>query len=152
LQFPGLSYTWNSTDTSIVEVDGNGLITGRSPGKAPITPTSSGPTSNSLTFTVNNGKLLSIATNAITYSTASQKIYASIRSDSPSNPDTITIIDPVTGNIGPFIPVGVQPNKLAVSSDGRAIHVGLDGTGAVRRVQLPGLVPGLTFSLGTGAI
>lgn len=152
LQFPGLPYTWHSTDTSIVEVDGNGLITGRSPGKATITATSSGLTSNSLTFTVNNGKLLSLATNDIAYSAISQRIYASIRSDSPSNPDTITVIDPVTGNIGPFVPVGAQPNKLAVSHDGQFLHVGLDGAGAVRRIQLPGLVPGPTFSLGTGTI
>lgn len=148
----GLAYTWHSTDPAIVEVDGNGLITGRSPGKATITATANGLTSNALTYTVNNGKLISLVTNDLAYDKVSQKIYASIRSDSATNPDTITVIDPTTGNVGPFVPVGVQPNKLAVSQDGQFLYVGLDGVGAVRRTQLPGLIPGPTFSLGTGAM
>jgi hypothetical protein len=152
VQFPGLAYTWHSTDPSTVEVDGTGLITGRSPGKATITASSGGLTSNALTFTVNNGRLLSLATNDIVYDKNSQKIFASIRSDSLTNPDTITAIDPATGSIGPFVPVGVQPNKLAVSQDGQFLYVGLDGEGAVRRTQLPGLIPGPTFSLGTGTM
>jgi hypothetical protein len=149
-QFPGLTYTWQSTDPSVLVVDPNGLITGRTPGKAIVTAISSGLTSNALTFTVNNGKLLSLATNDIVYDKISQKIFASIRSDSPTNPDTITVIEPVTGNTGPFVSVGVQPNKLTTSQDGQFLYVGLDGTGSVRRIQLPGLTTGPTFSLGTG--
>jgi hypothetical protein len=152
MQFPRLTYAWQSTDPSIVEIDGNGLITGRSPGKATVTATSGGLTSNALTLTVNNGKLISLTTNDIVYDKVSQKIFASIRSDSATNPDTITVIDPATGSIGPFVPVGVQPNKLAVSQDGQFLYVGLDGVGAVRQIQLPGLVPGSIFSLGTGTL
>jgi len=152
VQFPGLAYTWHSSDPAILEVDGNGLIRGLNPGRATITATSNGLTSNALTFTVNNGKLISLVTNDIVYDKVSQKIFASIRSDSLTNPDTITVIDPATGNVGPFVPVGVQPNKLAISQDGQFLYVALDGTGAIRRTELPGLLPGPTFSLGTGTM
>lgn len=149
-QFPGLIYTWQSSDPAIVDVDSTGMIMGRAPGRATITAFSNGLTSNALIFTVNNGRLLSLSTNDLAYDKISQKFFASIRSDAPSNQDTVTVIDPATGNVGPFVPVGLQPNKVAISGDGQYLYVGLDGAGSFRRVQLPSLLPGPTVSLGTG--
>jgi hypothetical protein len=150
VQFPGLIYAWQSTDTTIVDIDSAGMITGRSPGRATITASANGLISNALTFTVNNGRQLSLSTNDLAYDKISQKFFASLRSDAPSNPDTVAVIDPTTANVGPFVPVGVQPNKVAISADGQYLYVGLDGSGSFRRLQLAGLIPGPTVSLGTG--
>lgn len=61
-------------------------------------------------------------------------------------------IDPATGAIGAPIPVGSRPNKLAISSDGQFLYVGLDGVGAVQRIVVPTRTPDLQFSLGSDPI
>lgn len=68
--------------------------------------------------------------------------------------NTITVIDPSTGAIGPSVFVGSKPGKLAISGDGQYLYVALDGgsVGAVRRVHIPSLTPGLEFSLGVDQI
>ena len=59
-------------------------------------------------------------------------------------------IDPTTGVIQKTIFVGSQPNRLALSSDGTQLFVGLDGAGAVRQVDLTKDTAGVQFSLGGG--
>lgn len=75
----------------------------------------------------------------------SQKIYASVR----GNPGNITPIDPITRSIGPVIPVGIDPVKLACSDNGQFLHVGLDGENSVQRVDLLTQTVNLSFSLGS---
>jgi len=62
--------------------------------------------------------------------------------------NSILPIDPRDGTLGAPVFVGSEPNRLARSDDGSALYVGLDGAFAVRRLSLPGLVPGLQFPLG----
>lgn len=44
--------------------------------------------------------------------------------------------------------MGSEPNKLAITSDGRFLWVGLDAAGAVRKVDLSTGVAGFQFALG----
>ena len=64
--------------------------------------------------------------------------------------NTVAAIDPTTGVIQKTIFVGSQPNRLALSSDGTQLFVGLDGAGAVRQVDLTKDTAGVQFSLGGG--
>ncbi len=92
---------------------------------------------------------ITLKTNDMIYDPVSHKIYASVPSSAGVNGNTITVIDPWTGNVGPAVPVGSEPNKLALSDDGQYLYVGLDGAAAVRRVHVPTLTPGLQFVLGS---
>jgi hypothetical protein len=90
-------------------------------------------------------KQVSLATNDIIYDPNSKMIYAS----TPGTPGTITPIDPTNGTIGTPIPVGNEPKKLARSDDGQYLYVGLDGEGAVQRVDLATQALGPKFVLGS---
>lgn len=83
------------------------------------------------------------------YDSRSARIYASI----PASPqagvygNTVVAIDPATGQVTGQVGVGSNPGVLALSDDGSTLWVALNGSGSVRRLSLPGLTPGLTFSL-----
>lgn len=61
--------------------------------------------------------------------------------------NSVVSVNPATGAIGTPIFVGSEPNKLALTSDGRYLWVGLDGASAVRKVDLVAKTAGLQFSL-----
>jgi hypothetical protein len=148
----GVIFLWHSTNTAIAQVAQDGIVTGIAPGTANVTASAFGLTSNAVQITVNDIRILSLATNDIIYDNSRQKIYASIPSTSTSNPNSLTVIDPVTGNIGPSLAVGSEPTKLAISDDGQFLYVGLNGEGAVRRVILSTFTADIKFSLGTAQV
>lgn len=94
---------------------------------------------------------LTLATNDLVYDPVSRKIYASVPGSAPSGGNSITSIDPTTGQLGPSVFVGSEPNKLALSDDGQYLYVGLDGASSVRRFDLDSQTAGLQFSLGQGS-
>lgn len=98
-------------------------------------------------------RLIPLATNDLVYEPVSRRIYASVsgqRAPGDGGPgNSIAVIDPVTGAVGPFIPVGSEPGRLALSDDGRTLYVSLAGAGAVRRVDLENLQAGLQFPVGS---
>ncbi|MEZ6235462.1 MAG: hypothetical protein R3B68_14845 [Phycisphaerales bacterium] len=57
-------------------------------------------------------------------------------------------IDPWAGVLEAPIPVGVNPNILAVSDNGQYLYAGLDGEAAIQRVDLASRTPDLHFGLG----
>ncbi len=100
-----------------------------------------------LTFTV----YLPLATNDLVYNPVTQLLYASIPSSAgPSLGNSVVSIDPATGVLGTPIWVGSEPTKLALSSDGTVLWVGLNGAGAVRKVDLTTMQAGVQFTLGGG--
>jgi uncharacterized repeat protein (TIGR01451 family) len=100
-----------------------------------------------LTFTV----YLGLPTNDLVYSPVTQLLWASTPSTAgPSFGNSVVPIDPATGAIGTPIWVGSEPTKLAISSDGTTLWVGLNGAAAVRQVNLTTQQAGTQFSLGGG--
>src|SRR5262245_51717206 len=93
-------------------------------------------------------RTINISVNEMVYDPISKKIYASVPSSAGASGNSITVIDPVTANVGPSVFVGSEPNKLAVSDDGKYLYVGLDGAAAVRRFNIQTLSPETQFTLG----
>jgi hypothetical protein len=89
-------------------------------------------------------RTLPVNANDLAYSPMTGLLYASVTATG-----SLVEIDPVTGTVGTSIPVGSNPNKLAVSSTGEYLFVGLDGVPAVVRVHLPSRTVGTPFALGT---
>lgn len=94
---------------------------------------------------------ITLATNDLIYNPFDGYIYASVPSREGLNGNSVALIDPVSGAVGPFIPVGSEPGKLALSADGSYLYVALDGSAEVRRVDLLPATPvaDIRFSLGS---
>ena len=89
--------------------------------------------------------VLNFPANDIVYDPGTQRLYASIPSKAGAIGNSITVIDPASGTVGPSIFVGSEPNPLALSEDGATLWVGLDGAGTVRRFDVASLTPGAHF-------
>lgn len=102
-------------------------------------------------------KQYSLSTGDLIYNRLDRMIYASV----PSRTDglgaaitfgnTILPINPVTGTPGQPVLVGSEPKKLAISGNGHYLYAGLDGAGAVCRLDLDSQSVGASFSLGNDA-
>ena len=79
---------------------------------------------------------------------ATGKLYATISGSHATLGNTLTVIDPSTGAIGPSTWIGSEPRKIAVSDDGSTLYVGLDGTGSIVRVDATTLGTSSPISLG----
>lgn len=159
-------YGSDFTPTSTVELNGSPLpttfgsgeqLTAEIPasdleslGNASVTvfnPAPGGGLSSALIFTT----YLNIPANDLVYSTSTQLLYASVASTAgPALGNSIVPIDPNTGVLGAPIFVGSEPGKMAMSSDGNAMWVSLEGARAVREVNLTSHTAGMQFSLGGG--
>jgi uncharacterized repeat protein (TIGR01451 family) len=94
---------------------------------------------------------LLVPVNDIVYNHVDGYLYASIAGSAGPNPgNTIAAVDPVTGVIQKTLFVGSEPNRLALSTDGTQLFVGLDGAGSVRQVNLTKGIAGVQFKLGGG--
>ncbi|HWR37510.1 MAG TPA: IPT/TIG domain-containing protein [Clostridia bacterium] len=115
-----------------------------------VTVTNPGPggggTSSALVFST----YLPLPSNDLVYSAWSKLLYASVPSTAGSLGNSIVGVDPVTGNVMNSVYVGSEPNKLALSSDGKVLWVGINGAGAVRKVDLVTMTAGIQFGLGGG--
>ena len=89
------------------------------------------------------------APNAGVWDAARGKLYVSVGSSDPANPNTIAVIDPVAGSITQLVPAATNPNKLSISSDSGYLWAGLDGSYSVQRYLLPSFSPDVSFALPT---
>jgi len=122
------------------------------PGNSNFTVTTSAPgggTSSAVVYTA----YIPIANNSMIYNPVNGLFYLSIPG-SAGTPyaNSVVSLDPVTGALGTPIFVGSEPNRLALTSDGRYLWVGLDGASAVRKVDLVAQVAGLQFPLPTSVV
>ena len=123
---------------SAISTPGNGSIT-------VTTPAPGGGTTAAQVFTA----FVPIVNNSAVYNPANGLYYLSIPSSAGAPyGNSVVSVDPATGVIGNPILVGSEPNKLAISSDGTVLWVGLDGAGAVRQINLTTNTAGPQFSLG----
>lgn len=100
--------------------------------------------------TVTSAFTLPRSVNDIVYDPRTDRIYAS-EGISPEGRrgSMVLAIDPNTGTVTDSVPVGDMPGQLALSDDGTALWVAVDGSGQVRRLDLPELALGMSFSTGT---
>lgn len=91
-----------------------------------------------------------IGVNDIVADPLSSRIYASISSSNAQLANSVIWINPTTGKIGQPIPIGANPNRLAISSDGCFLYAGLDGENKVQQLNLTNETLGLQFALGSG--
>jgi trimeric autotransporter adhesin len=90
-----------------------------------------------------------IINNSMVYDPANGLFYLSVPSAAGAPyGNTVVSVDPLTGALGTPIPVGSEPNRMAITSDGRYLWVALDGASAVRKVDLTAGTAGLQFSTG----
>ena len=90
---------------------------------------------------------IALPVNDLVYSRADGKIYASVPSRAGGRGNSIARIDPDKGVVETTRFVGSEPNKLALSDDGRTLYVGLDGAAAIARINLRTMIPDLQFPL-----
>ncbi|WP_183814494.1 DUF11 domain-containing protein [Tunturibacter empetritectus] len=94
---------------------------------------------------------LALPINDIVYNAVDGLIYASIAGSAGEGlGNTIAEIDPTSGVVMKTIFVGSEPTRMALSSDGTQLFVGLNGAGAVRQVNMTTGTAGIQFSLGGG--
>ena len=94
---------------------------------------------------------LALPINDIVYNAVDGLIYASIAGSAGEGlGNTIAGIDPTSGVIVKTIFVGSEPTRMALSSDGTQLFVGLNGAGAVRQVNLTTATAGVQFSMAGG--
>jgi hypothetical protein len=109
------------------------------------TPAPGGGTTAPLPYTAYVG----IPNNSMVYNPVNGLLYVSVPSAAGAPyGNSVVSVDPETGALGTPIPVGSEPNRLAISSDGTILWVGLDAASAVRQVNLTTGTAGLQFSLG----
>ena len=80
------------------------------------------------------------------------RIYATVPGSVPGIGNSVAIIDPTTATIVSTIPVGSEPDVMALSADGTYLYVGLDGGALIARVNLGTSAVDQTLSLGTDIV
>ncbi|WP_129206981.1 IPT/TIG domain-containing protein [Silvibacterium dinghuense] len=95
---------------------------------------------------------LALQTNDIVYRATDGLIYASVPGSMGAGlGNSVVAIDPTTGVIEKTIFVGSNPNRMALSTDGTELFVGLDGAGAFVQVDLTADSVGTPVTLGGGS-
>jgi hypothetical protein len=117
-------------------------VTNPSPG------TISPPTSFNLTYPV-TVTVLDLPANDIVWDPFAQLIYASMPSSYGPNGNSIAVINPSTGAVTGFFYAGSEPTKLALDSTSKFLYVGLNGDGAIQRLDLPAFTDDILISLGS---
>lgn len=154
--FPDSSVAWGDMPLATTYVNANrltaiipaSLLSGFAQGTIQVsTPEATGQPLPPQPFTT----FLALPTNDILYNAMDGLIYASIPGSAGEGlGNTIAGIDPATGVVTKTIFVGSEPTRMALSSDGTQLFVGLNGAGAVRQVNLTTGTAGVQFSLGGG--
>lgn len=138
--------TYNSSSSITANIPAASLAVPGDVNVAVTTPAPGGG-SSSAPFSV----YLPIAANDIVFNSADGLLYASVPPIAAGGSgNSVVSIDPTTGNVIRQIWVGANPNKLALSTDGTQLFVGLDGAGGVAQVDLKQGKVVNQFSLGGG--
>jgi hypothetical protein len=155
------------TPSTTAQIDGvtmpgtysSGILTVNLPATAITTPglkrltfTSEWGTSAATTLTA----YVPIVNNNMIYNPTNGLFYLSVPSAAGAPyGNSIVSVDASTGNVGTPIPVGSEPDRMTISSDGRYLWVALDGASAIRKIDLTtGIVspPFLYAPAGNGSL
>jgi len=145
---------WNGADRPTTFVNNTTLTAAISlpdfanAGTIPVTVVNPQPGGVSNTFGFVVYSPIALRVKDLIYDRQGNRIYASIPGFPAPRANTLTSLDPATGNIGISVPIGSEPGKLAISSDSRSIYVGLDGSAQIRRFDTVTQTAGISFTLG----
>lgn len=89
-----------------------------------------------------------VQTNDLAYDPQLGKLIASVPGAAGSSGNSLRLIDPQTGAVGPAFFVGSEPGRVVLSDDGQFAYTGLAGSPSVARLNLSSLASDLTFFLG----
>lgn len=118
-------------------------------------PTPGGGASAPMTFTVRpvpsptatESRVVKLEGRDLAWDEGTGRLYLSIGGTAQADANSVVAVDPTSGAVTGRVFVGSNPNRLARSTNGQYLYVGLDGAAAVRRVSLATLAAGLQFSL-----
>lgn len=139
-----LTTTFGSTSSltatvpaNLLAVPGNGSIT-------VATPAPGGGTSSAAALTV----YVPAISNNMVFNPVNGLAYLSVPSTgSTLAGNSVVSFDPATGAFGKPIFVGSEPGVMAISEDGKTLWVALNGTVAIRKVDLVNAVAGAQYSV-----
>ncbi|MGO9542182.1 MAG: choice-of-anchor D domain-containing protein [Terriglobales bacterium] len=95
--------------------------------------------------------VLDLPANDIVWDPFAQLIYASIPSSYGANGNSIAVINPSTAAVTGFYFAGSEPTELALDSTSKFLYVGLNGSSAIQRLDLPGFTTDIEINLGSEA-
>ena len=149
-----LATTFVSSTSLTAQVPASDLAAAGTATVTVLTP--GGGTSGSLTFTVKAAatslSVVNLEGNDIVWDAKADKLYVSVPTAAPSNGETITVVDPITAQIGKSQTLSSEPSVLAISDDSQFLYVGVnpdpsgESTG-VQRFALPALAPDIQINL-----
>jgi DNA-binding beta-propeller fold protein YncE len=96
--------------------------------------------------------VVNLKTSDLGYSPLSGQIYAAVPDGASLNPNTLTPINPATAALGTAIPIGFDPARIAVSSDGANVFTVIGDRRAVQRYHLPTFAADQLFSVAGGPV
>lgn len=136
-----------SVPASDVSAAGNAEVT-------VVNPAPGGGTSNALAFSVEPPPATAVnqPANDIVWDPTQQVMYLSVPSSAGSaTGNTISVLDPATGQLTLSVFAGSEPDVLAISDDSALLYVGLDGSSTVQRFALPTLATDISYPLGSNS-
>ena len=110
------------------------------------TPTISPTPTPSPSYIPTSIRRVNLQNNDLVYNDLNGIIYASVPSTGGvGRGNTITEVNPNTGEIGQSVFIGSEPTKLAIADDRRTLYTALSGANAIRRYDVQTRTPGLQF-------
>jgi uncharacterized repeat protein (TIGR01451 family) len=141
-----LPITFGASSQSSVAIPASALLL---PGVDPLTITNVTGTSAPIFVTT----YVPILNNSMVYNSANGLFYLSVPSAAGAPyANSVVSIDPATGALGKPIFVGSEPNRMAITADGRYLWVALDGAASIRKVDLSTGTAGYQFSVASNGL
>ncbi|HEX8710898.1 MAG TPA: IPT/TIG domain-containing protein, partial [Terracidiphilus sp.] len=113
-------------------------------------PVPGGGTSSNLPLTAY--QVIRLDANRLTFDPFTQKLYATIPSTATQVAgNSLVAIDPLSGSLSTPLNVGSEPNRMAETSDGNYLYIGLDGSKSLTRVDLTSMTQGAVYPLTIGS-
>lgn len=94
-------------------------------------------------------RIVPLAANRLIYDAKRKKIYATVGDTGPGDRvNCVTIVDPLTGKIGPSVYVGSSPGTMCLSDNNEYLFVSVRNGGDIRRIRLSSFTQDETYAMG----
>ncbi len=96
-------------------------------------------------------KILPIQPADMVWDASRHLFYAALSSRNGGSTGSVATFDPVTQTLGPEVPLGGMPNRIAISDDAQFLYIAMSDPNIIQRLLLPALSPDITINLVTNA-